>query len=257
MPPEVAKSSWDMYRSNSWSPVDAYGLGVLISEAFSGTAIRPSQAPDIARVSANLLPMVRRLLSPNPKLRPSVGIFLEQGRKTGGYFQTPLISFSENIDNLGLKSDAEREQFLRFGSTTFEGKSVALTLYSELDGIKDDFPSQYAKRKILPELLKSVEFGGGGPRVLAVVLQIGSKLSAEEYDAQLSPVLVRLFSSPDRALRVYLLDSLSNMITHLPQKIVNDKIFPNLVRTFSLTRRSRTDQLPPGYRLHRYCTTCS
>lgn len=102
---------------------------------------------------------------------------------------------------------------------------------SELDGIKDDFPSQYAKGKILPELLKSVEFGGGGPRVLAVVLQIGSKLSAEEYDAQLSPVLVRLFSSPDRALRVYLLDSLSSMITHLPQKIVNDKIFPNLVRS--------------------------
>jgi SCY1-like protein 1 len=85
----------------------------------------------------------------------------------------------------------------------------------------------------LPELLKSVEFGGGGPRVLAVVLQIGSKLSAEEYDAQLSPVLVRLFSSPDRALRVYLLDSLSNMITHLPQKIVNDKIFPNLVCSHS------------------------
>jgi len=125
MPPEVAKSSWDMYRNNSWSPVDAYGLGVLISEAFGGIAIRPSQVADTARVPANLLPMVKRLLSANQKLRPSVGIFLDQGRKSGGYFQTPLISFSENIDNLGLKSDTEREQFLRCDHPTIQPRFPA------------------------------------------------------------------------------------------------------------------------------------
>lgn len=93
----------------------------------------------------------------------------------------------------------------------------------------DQFPEDYLRRKLLPELLKSIEFGGGGPKVFAVVLQIGTKLSVEEYDTLLTPVLIRLFSSPDRALRVCLLDSLPLMIDHLPQKIVNDKIFPNLV----------------------------
>lgn len=85
------------------------------------------------------------------------------------------------------------------------------------------------KRKLLPELLKSVEFGGGGPKVFAAVLEIGAKLSEDEYEAQLTPVLVRLFSSPDRALRLCLLESLPTMIDHLSLKIVNDKIFPNLV----------------------------
>lgn len=102
-------------------------------------------------------------------------------------------------------------------------------MFSQLEGIQDDFPADYAKRKILPELLKSVEFGGGGPKVLAVVLRIGTKLSDEEYDAQVTPAIVRLWSSPDRALRVYLLDNIGLMIDHLPQKVVNDKIFPNLV----------------------------
>jgi len=113
MPPEVAKSGWDIYRNSSWAAVDAYGMGRLISEAFTGSSMRSPQSPELTSTPANMLPMAKRLASPNPKLRPSVGIFLEQGRKAGAYFQTPLISFSENIDSLGLKSEGEREQFLK------------------------------------------------------------------------------------------------------------------------------------------------
>lgn len=83
--------------------------------------------------------------------------------------------------------------------------------------------------KVLPELLKSVEFGGGGPKVFAAILKIGTKLSEEEYTSKLIPVIVRLFGNPDRAMRVCLLDNLPLMIDHLPQKIVNDKIFPQMV----------------------------
>jgi SCY1-like protein 1 len=102
-------------------------------------------------------------------------------------------------------------------------------LYSELDNLSDDFPEDFFKMKVLPELLKSVEFGGGGPKVLSATLKIGSKLSADEFNAKLTPVIVRLFGNPDRALRVCLLDNLPLMIDNLPQKIVNDKIFPQMV----------------------------
>lgn len=103
------------------------------------------------------------------------------------------------------------------------------TSASQLDEVSDDFPEDFSKMKILPELLKSVEFGGGGPKVFGVVMKISSKLSDEEYDAQITPVIVRLFASPDRAIRVCLLDNLPLMIDHLSQKIVNDKIFPQMV----------------------------
>jgi SCY1-like protein 1 len=98
-----------------------------------------------------------------------------------------------------------------------------------LDQLSDDFPEDYFRMKILPELLKSVEFGGGGPKVFSVVMKISTKLTDEDFDAKVTPVIVRLFNSPDRALRVSLLDSLPLMIDRLSQKIVNDKIFPQLV----------------------------
>lgn len=89
---------------------------------------------------------------------------------------------------------------------------------------------------MLPELLKSLEFGGGGPKVFSLVMRIGKKLSDEEYETTITPVVVRLFSSPDRALRVCLLDNLPHMIDHLPQKIVNNSIYPQMVLMSSLIR---------------------
>lgn len=96
----------------------------------------------------------------------------------------------------------------------------------------DDFPEDFFKVKVLPELLKSVEFGGGGPKSFALVMRIATKLSEDEYDTQITPVIIRLFASPDRAMRVCLLDNLPLMIDHLSQKIVSDKIFPQMVTGF-------------------------
>jgi len=113
--------------------------------------------------------------------------------------------------------------------------SPALILGSDLDGLSDDFPEDFFKMKILPELLKSVEFGGGGPKVFAVVMKISKKLTDEEFESMVTPAVVRLFSSPDRAIRVCLLDNLPLMIDRLPQKIVNDKIFPQMASYYSFT----------------------
>lgn len=99
--------------------------------------------------------------------------------------------------------------------------------------MSEDFPEDFFKMKVLPELLKSVEFGGGGPKVLSAVLKIGSKLSDDEYEAKLVPVIIRLFGSPDRAIRVCLLDNLPLMIERFSQKNVSTKIFPSMVTGFT------------------------
>lgn len=91
--------------------------------------------------------------------------------------------------------------------------------------------------KILPELLKSVEFGGGGPKAFDVVMKIATKLTNDDFDAKVTPVVIRLFGNPDRAIRVCLLDNLPLMIDRLSQKVVNDKIFPQIVSP-TRTRRN-------------------
>ena len=89
--------------------------------------------------------------------------------------------------------------------------------------------------KILPELLKSVEFGGGGPSVFGAIMKIGLKLSDDEFESRLGPVIIRLFQSPDRAIRVCLLDNLPLMIDRLSQKDVNGKIWPAMTSGFTDT----------------------
>jgi SCY1-like protein 1 len=181
-------------------------------EAFNGSLTSVDQLTQPKKVPPPMAPAYKRLIAANPKTRLSVVHFLEQGRRAGGFFDIPLIRISEFVENMGIKDQREREEFL-----------------DELEKTGDQFPEDFFKMKVLPELLKSVEFGGGGPKVFGAVLQIGDKLSSEEWEASITPVVVRLFSLPDRATRVFLLDNLGRMIEHLSNKVINDKIFPDMV----------------------------
>lgn len=215
-PPEVAKAGWEVIKRHPLHAVDAYNYAVLVFEAFNGSFAGPDQAGQTKGVPPSMQASYKNLSNGNPKVRRSIAQFLDQGQRMGGFFQTPLIHLTDGIENLGIKNETERDEFL-----------------SQLEDISDDFPEDFLKAKVLPELLKSVEFGGGGPKVFGIVMKIGQRLSDDEYESQITPVIVRLFTLPDRAIRVCLLDNLPLMIDHLPQKIVNDKIFPQMVTGFA------------------------
>ncbi|KAK2004203.1 ARM repeat-containing protein [Colletotrichum falcatum] len=215
-PPELARGGWDAIKKSPHSAVDSFGFGCLIFEVFNGNFMGSDQAGQTKNIPPTMQQSYKRLVNPNPKARVSVGHFLEQGQRSGSFFDSPLIKLTEGIENLGVKTETEREQFL-----------------DDLDQLTDDFPEDFFKMKVLPELIKSVEFGGGGPKAFSVVMKIAAKLSNEDFDSKITPVVIRLFSNPDRAIRVCLLDSLTMMIDRLTQKVVNDKIFPQLVTGFT------------------------
>ncbi|KAK4138828.1 ARM repeat-containing protein [Trichocladium antarcticum] len=215
-PPELAKSGWDALKRSPHSAVDAYDFGALIFEIFNGNFNGGDQAGQTKNIPPGMHSSYKRLTNANPKPRLSVAHFLEQGRRNGAFFDTPLIKLTDGIENLGVKSEEEREAFLE-----------------DLEQLTDDFPEDFFKMKVLPELLKSVEFGGGGPKAFALVMKIAAKLTNEDFDTRVTPVLIRLFGNPDRAIRVCLLDNLPLMIDRLSQKVVNDKMFPQIVTGFT------------------------
>ncbi|KAG7114878.1 inactive serine/threonine-protein kinase scy1 like [Verticillium longisporum] len=215
-PPELARSGWDAIKKSPHSAVDSYGLGCLVFEAFNGDFQGSDQAGQTKNLPPTMHASYKRLVNPNPKARLSAAHFLDQGSRTGSFFDSPLIKLTEGIDNMGVMSEPERESFI-----------------DGFEQITDDLPEDFIKMKALPEMLKSVEFGGGGPKALGVVMKITGKLSGEDFDTRITPVVIRLFGNPDRAIRVCLLDSLPLMIDRLSQKIVNDKIFPQLVTGFA------------------------
>ncbi|OTB00856.1 hypothetical protein M426DRAFT_323971 [Hypoxylon sp. CI-4A] len=215
-PPELARSGWETIKKSPHSAIDAYNFGTTIFEVFNGDFMGGDQAGQTKNIPPTMHAGYKRLVNANPKARITVGAFLEQGRRSGGFFDSSLIKLTEGIDNLGVKSESEREEFLE-----------------DLDQLTDDFPEDFFKMKVLPELLKSVEFGGGGPKAFSVVMKISTKLSNDDFEARVQPVVIRLFGNPDRAIRVCLLDNLPLMIDRLSQKIVSDKIFPNMVSGFT------------------------
>ncbi|TXC01441.1 hypothetical protein FocTR4_00008427 [Fusarium oxysporum f. sp. cubense] len=215
-PPELARGGWDVIKKNPHTAVDAFNLGTLIFEVFNGDYNGADQAGQTKSIPPSMQSSYKRLCNANPKARISVGAFLDQGNRNGSFFDSSLIKLTEGIDNLDIKTPDEREEFL-----------------TGLDELSDDFPEEFFKLKVMPELMKSAEFGGGGPRAVSVVLKIASKLPKDDFDSKITPFIIRLFGNPDRAIRVCLLDSLPLMIDQLSQKIVNDKIFPQLITGFT------------------------
>lgn len=112
MAPEIAKGGWEVIRQNPTHSIDAYNFGTLIFEVFNGSFHGSDQLGQMKSIPPSMHQSYKRLLNPNPKARMSVSQFLDQGRRLGGFFQTPLIQVTEDIENLGLKADAERDELL-------------------------------------------------------------------------------------------------------------------------------------------------
>jgi SCY1-like protein 1 len=112
-PPEVAKSGWDSVRKNPTHAVDAYQYGILITEVFNGGYSGTEQVGTTKNIPLQMQQSYKRLTHAIPKMRLSVGHFLEQGSRSGGFFDTPLIQLSNGIENLGLKSESEKDAFLK------------------------------------------------------------------------------------------------------------------------------------------------
>ncbi|KAJ3098763.1 hypothetical protein HDU96_010950 [Phlyctochytrium bullatum] len=153
----------------------------------------------------------RSLANPNPKLRMNFVELLEKGQLESGYFNNDFIKGSVFLEQFSMKDSGEKEAFLRTLGTTL-----------------NDFPTDYCTYKILPELINAVEFGGGSAKTLGLIVKIGERLSEDDYLNLIIPGILRLFASPDRAIRVALCDHLGSFVQYLNEKTTTEKVFPNL-----------------------------
>lgn len=112
-PPEVAKNGWESVRKNPTHAVDAYQYGILVTEVFNGGFSGTDQIGATKGIPPGMQASYKRLTHAVPKMRLSVAHFLEQGGRKGGFFDTALIQLTDGIDNLGLKSEIEKDAFLR------------------------------------------------------------------------------------------------------------------------------------------------
>ncbi|KAG0047889.1 hypothetical protein BGZ83_007133 [Gryganskiella cystojenkinii] len=217
-PPEVRKKSWNIVKEYELWSTDTWHYACLIYEVYNGTFTSPDQLTVPGNIPPEMAPFYKNLLRPDPKTRPSVGDFLDKGLQSKGFFQNDLIQVVLFLENFSVKEPLQRDTFLR-----------------KLDMQIERFPKEFCKYKVLPELVHALEYGSGGAKVLAPIVKIGADLEEQEYESLISNVLVKMFASTDRTIRLSLLENLGGFIDRINKKIINEKIFPSMALGFTDT----------------------
>nr|XP_020670750.1 N-terminal kinase-like protein [Pogona vitticeps] len=221
-PPEWLDSSKS--TGEKWS-ADMWRLGCLIWEVFNGPLPRSSSLRSLGKIPKSLVPHYCELVGANPKLRPNPAKFLQNCRSPGGFMDNSFVETNLFLDEIQIKEPAERQKF-----------------FQELSTNLDAFPEDFCRHKVLPQLLTAFEFGNAGAVILTPLFKVGKYLNAQDYQQKIIPVIVKMFSSPDRAMRIRLLQQMENFIQYLNEPTVNNQIFPHVVHGFLDTNPAIREQ---------------
>uniref|UniRef100_A0AC11C0H9 SCY1 like pseudokinase 1 n=1 Tax=Ovis aries TaxID=9940 RepID=A0AC11C0H9_SHEEP len=222
-PPELADGSGRAVREK-WS-ADMWRLGCLIWEVFNGSLPRAAALRNPGKIPKSLVPHYCELVGANPKVRPNPARFLQNCRAPGGFMNNRFVETNLFLEEIQIKEPAEKQKF-----------------FQELSKSLDSFPEDFCRHKVLPQLLTAFEFGNAGAVVLTPLFKVGKFLSAEEYQQKIIPVVVKMFSSTDRAMRIRLLQQMEQFIQYLNEPTVNTQIFPHVVHGFLDTNPAIREQ---------------
>uniref|UniRef100_A0A4W4FSF2 N-terminal kinase-like protein n=1 Tax=Electrophorus electricus TaxID=8005 RepID=A0A4W4FSF2_ELEEL len=218
-PPEMNNSGGEKWSGDVWR------LGCLIWEVFNGPLPRASSLRSLGKIPKQLVPHYCELVGANPKARPNPARFLQNCRSSGGFMSNSFVESNLFLEQIQIKEPSEKQQF-----------------FQDLSDNLDSFPEDFCKHKVLPQLLTAFEFGNAGAVVLTPLFKVGKYLSAEEYQQKIIPVIVKMFSSTDRAMRIRLLQQMEQFIQYLNEAAVNSQIFPHVVHGFTDTNPAIREQ---------------
>uniref|UniRef100_A0A7N8YNK2 N-terminal kinase-like protein n=1 Tax=Mastacembelus armatus TaxID=205130 RepID=A0A7N8YNK2_9TELE len=219
-PPETPNSGGEKCRAG-----EVWRLGCLIWEVFNGPLPRTSSLRSLGKIPKALIPNYCELVGANPRARPNPARFLQNCRNPGGFLSNSFVDSNLFLEEIQIKEPAEKQQF-----------------FQDLSDNLDSFPEDFCKHKVLPQLLTAFEFGNAGAVVLTPLFKVGKFLSAEEYQQKIIPVIVKMFSSTDRAMRIRLLQQMEQFIQYLNEAAVNSQIFPHVVHGFTDTNPAIREQ---------------
>ncbi|KAG2207471.1 hypothetical protein INT47_004219 [Mucor saturninus] len=217
--PEVKKSGWTTIKDLPAGAIDSYHMGCLVYEAYNNRfESTDSLISQKGSIPVAMQRIYSSLLNPSFRARATTDMFLEEGLRPKGYFSNDFVKVNLFLENISIKEQSEKEGF-----------------FKQLDSSIETFPSEFSKYKILPELIKAFEFGSGGAKALSAIVKVGDHLSDEEYEEIIMQPVIRMFSSPDRAIRVSLLENMPKFINHMTNKMVTAQVFPNIATGFTDT----------------------
>ncbi|CDS00810.1 hypothetical protein [Sporisorium scitamineum] len=228
-PPEVKQNGWNVLTNMDSTLFDSYSLALVAIEAFNGPF--PPQtgtaAPPRGHVPQSLYSALQRMLVPNAKTRSTAAKAWEAGEAEGGFFkENTLVKVARGLDGFLLATENEKASIIKL-----------------LQEKPDSFTPDFLMYKVLPALVAAlaavpppatIPSASTQPSVLLpLVLRLGQPLPKEEWNANVVPPLLKAFASPDRSTRMTLLENLSLYAERMDNRVVVDKLWPNLITGFN------------------------
>ncbi|GAA5978305.1 hypothetical protein JCM10908_004306 [Rhodotorula pacifica] len=248
--PEVRRGGWTALKEYDPSTLDSYLLHLFLYTVFNGplpnSYLSPSssETPSLPQTRGSLPPALfqpwRRLGNPNPAARLKTTAFLDLGQHPGeGWWPANrLVKLSAALEGFALATEDERTLLIRTLKAIAAGAANSKTAA---------LPNGFLKYKVLPSLVHTFEFssGSGGAPLLPVILDLASESIAakgatglgdeqneKEYQRDVIQPIVRMYATPDRAIRMALLENLERYADRLTIKDVNEKVWPHLQTGF-------------------------
>ncbi|PWN46255.1 ARM repeat-containing protein, partial [Ceraceosorus guamensis] len=228
-PPEVKQGGWGPLRELETHALDSYSFALLILEAYNGSLppITGSSVPPAGKVPPQMYTLVKRMMVPNAKARGTSGQLLAAGETPGGFFaENRLVKVAIGLDGFVLAREEERAEVMR-----------------QLKSHSDSFPPEFTQYKVLPALVHALSLASNGQhagsstiqatKILPLVLQLGSALTDVEWNNSLTAPILAAYKSPDRGVRMALLENLELYSERLEPKRIVDGVWPNLITGFS------------------------
>lgn len=231
-PPEVKQQGWGTLRDLEPFTLDSYMFALFIIEAYNGS-LPPSisSIPTQGRVPHAIYQLIRRMMVPNAKNRLPTAALLQAGQAQGGFFaDNRLVKVASGLDGFVLAREDDRMEIMR-----------------QLKTSSDSFPPDFLQYKVLPALVNALAMASSSQhantlsnalqanRILPLVLQLGATLPQPEWIQSVAPPILKAYTSPDRGVRITLLENLHLYSERLENKMVSDKIWPNLLTGFGDT----------------------
>ncbi|KAF9792518.1 ARM repeat-containing protein [Thelephora terrestris] len=235
--PEVKSNGWSALKNNNPSAADSYSFALVIHFVFNlsqpapPTTHPPHPPPQLSSrgaIPGGIFPLFKKLLIPDPRSRMTTKTFLDigmseaSGEGSGFFSHNRLVKICQGLDDFPLSTDSEKSNMIRMVK-----ESV------------NSLPSELATHRVLPALVSALDRGGASASAASIVpllLQLGKNVPTdEEYVTVVIGPVVSLFASPDRGVRMALLDSLEDFKDKMDKKTVVDKVWPYLQTGFTDT----------------------
>uniref|UniRef100_A0A7S1TAK6 Protein kinase domain-containing protein n=1 Tax=Compsopogon caeruleus TaxID=31354 RepID=A0A7S1TAK6_9RHOD len=211
--PEVARGNWDIVQSAPAHALDSWALGCVIYEIHTGSFSAPDQLRDTSSIPKEILPAYQKLLSSAPVGRAPAGELQNFPYLTKSRF----VDLNMFLESLAIKDSLEKEAFLK-------------RLPSQMDSL----PRSFCTHKILPLVSTTMELGGG-VAAFGCIVKMKDIMTDEEFKKRIGESFALKWygnMTPDRALRIELINNLEKFIPCFDEKAINNSVFPAMCSGF-------------------------